>query len=64
VLRGATVAGGGTVWRMAPGSVSAANVVGREPQVRVDQAAASATDALTIPAISVGVYALPIRTAP
>jgi alpha-N-arabinofuranosidase len=59
-LRGLTVAGGGTVWRMAPGSVTAANLVGREPQVRVDRAAASAAESLVIPAISVGVYAFPV----
>jgi alpha-N-arabinofuranosidase len=60
-LRGIAVAAAGTVWRMAPGSVSAANVVGREPQVRVEQAAASAAEPLAIPAISVGVYAFPVR---
>jgi alpha-N-arabinofuranosidase len=57
--RGGTVAVGGTVWRMAPGSVTAANLVGREPQVRVERAAASATEPLVIPAISVGVYVFP-----
>ncbi|AHG92055.1 alpha-L-arabinofuranosidase domain protein [Gemmatirosa kalamazoonensis] len=60
-LRAIAVAGPGTVWRMAPGSVTAANVVGREPQVRVDQATADATEPLVIPAISVGVYGFPIR---
>jgi alpha-N-arabinofuranosidase len=63
-LRGLAATGSGTVWRMAPGSITAANLVGREPQVRVDQTAASATEALAIPAISVGVYAFPIRGAP
>jgi alpha-N-arabinofuranosidase len=62
-LRGLTLAGGGAEWRMAPGSATAANVVGREPQVRVDRAEASATQPLTVPAISVGVYAFPIRAA-
>ena len=60
-LRAIAVAGPGTVWRMAPGSVTAANVVGREPQVRVDQAAADAAEPLAIPAISVAVYAFPVR---
>jgi alpha-N-arabinofuranosidase len=60
-LRGGTVAGGGTVWRMAPGSATAANLVGREPQVRIERAAASAAEPLAIPAISVGVYAFPLR---
>ena len=60
-LRGGTVSSGGTVWRMAPGSVTAANLVGREPQVRVERAAASATEPLVIPAISVGVFAFPVR---
>jgi hypothetical protein len=46
---------------MAPGSVTAANLVGREPQVRVERAAASATEPLVIPAISVGVFAFPVR---
>jgi alpha-N-arabinofuranosidase len=62
-LRGVTLAGGGSVWRMAPGSATAANLVGREPQVRVDRADASATEPLAIPAISVGVYAFPIQPA-
>ena len=60
VLRGSAVIASGTVWRMAPGSVSAANRVGSEPQVRVESAAASATEALAIPAISVSVYAFPV----
>jgi alpha-N-arabinofuranosidase len=60
-LRGVTVAGGGTVWRMAPESATAANLVGHEPQVRVEQAAASAGQPLVVPAISVGVYAFPVR---
>ena len=38
-----------------------ANLVGREPQVRVERAAASATEPLVIPAISVGVFAFPVR---
>ena len=62
-LRGGTVGSGGTVWRMAPGSVTAANLVGREPQVRVERAAASATEPLVIPAVSVGVFAFPTRIA-
>jgi hypothetical protein len=48
---------------MAPGSVTAANLVGREPQVRVERAAASATEPLVIPAVSVSVFAFPTRTA-
>jgi len=52
------------VWRLAPGSATAANLVGREPQVHVDRAAASAAEPLVIPAISVGIYAFPIRRAP
>jgi hypothetical protein len=49
---------------MAPGSVTAANLVGREPQVHVERAGASATELLPIPAISVGVYTFPLRHAP
>jgi len=63
-LKGVAVAGGGTVWRMAPGSATAANLVGREPQVRVEQSTASAAEPLVIPAISVGVYSFPIRDTP
>ncbi|HEX7980388.1 MAG TPA: hypothetical protein VF461_17425, partial [Gemmatimonadaceae bacterium] len=63
-LRGVAVAGGGTVWRMAPGSATAANLVGREPQVRVERSPASAAEPLVIPAISVGVYVFPISGAP
>ena len=60
-LRGIRAAGAGRVWRMAPGSVTAANLVGREPQVRVEEMAATASGAITIPAISVGVYAFPVN---
>jgi alpha-N-arabinofuranosidase len=59
-LRGGAIAGDGSVWRMAPGSVTAANLVGHEPQVRVEQSAASAASAIAIPAISVAVYTFPI----
>jgi alpha-N-arabinofuranosidase len=60
-VRGAALAGRGTVWRMAPGSLTAANVVGRPPQVRVEEAAAGSPDALDVPAASVAVYAFPLR---
>jgi alpha-L-arabinofuranosidase len=63
-LKGVAVAGGGTVWRMAPGSATAANLVGREPQVRVERSAASAAEPLVIPPISVGVYAFPVHGTP
>jgi len=63
-LRGVAATGAGTVWRMAPGSVTAANLVGREPQVRVERTEAAAAEPLTIPAISVGVYAFPLRGTP
>jgi alpha-N-arabinofuranosidase len=63
-LKDVAVAGGGSVWRMAPGSATAANLVGHEPQVRVERSPASAGEPLVIPAISVGVYAFPIRGAP
>jgi len=38
--------------------------VGREPQVRVERSPASAGEPLVVPAISVGVYAFPLRGAP
>jgi len=63
-LKDVAVAGGGSVWRMAPGSATAANLVGREPQVRVERSPASAGEPLVVPAISVGVYAFPLRGAP
>jgi alpha-N-arabinofuranosidase len=63
-LKGVSVAEGGTLWRMAPASATAANLVGREPQVRVERSAATAAEPLVIPAISVGVYAFPIRDTP
>jgi alpha-N-arabinofuranosidase len=63
-LKGVAVAGGGTVWRMAPGGATAANLVGREPQVRVERSAASAAEPLVIPPISVGVYAFPVHGTP
>jgi alpha-N-arabinofuranosidase len=63
-LRSLAAAGQGSVWRMAPGSVTAANLVGREPQVRVDRGDANAAEPLAVPASSVAVYAFPIRSAP
>jgi alpha-L-arabinofuranosidase len=60
-LRGIRAAGAGRVWRMAPASVTAANLANREPQVRVEEMAATASGAITIPAISVGVYAFPVN---
>jgi alpha-N-arabinofuranosidase len=60
-LHGVVVSGPGHVWRMAPPSVTSAIVVGREPQVRVEETAADASGALSIPAISVGVYAFPVK---
>jgi alpha-N-arabinofuranosidase len=60
-VHGVALAGGGTVWRMAPASVTAANVVGRAPEVRVEQSASSAAAPLAVPAISVAVYAFPLR---
>jgi alpha-N-arabinofuranosidase len=60
-LHGVVVSGPGRVWRMAPPSVTSAIVVGREPQVRVEETAADASGVLSIPAISVGVYAFPVK---
>jgi alpha-L-arabinofuranosidase len=60
-LHGLGVSGPGKVWRMAPPSVASANLVGREAQVRIEESSVDAAGVLTIPAISVGVYAFPIR---
>ena len=60
-LHGLGVSGPGKVWRMAPPSITSANVVGRAPQVRVEESSVDASGVLTIPAISVGVYAFRIR---
>ncbi|MES2176912.1 MAG: alpha-N-arabinofuranosidase [Gemmatimonadota bacterium] len=60
-VRGLGVSGPGKVWRMAPPSTASANLVGREPQVRVGESSADASAVLTIPAISVGVYAFPVK---
>jgi alpha-N-arabinofuranosidase len=60
-LRGSALGPGGMVWRMAPGTVTAANLAGSEPQVRIQSTPADATEALAIPAISVSVYAFPVR---
>ena len=51
----------GSAWRMAPGSLSAANLVGGEPQVRVEHMSADASQALDIPAISISIYSFPVR---
>jgi alpha-N-arabinofuranosidase len=60
-LRQLDIAGPGTVWRMAPGRVTAANVIGRPPEVRIEESAAVAGETLTVPAISVGIYAFPLK---
>ncbi|MEO7997762.1 MAG: alpha-N-arabinofuranosidase [Gemmatimonadaceae bacterium] len=60
-LRAFNVAGSGKVWRMAPGSVTATNVAGRPPEVRVEELPAIAGEMLTVPAISVGIYSFPLR---
>jgi alpha-N-arabinofuranosidase len=60
-VRGVELTGRGMVWRMAPGSLTAANVVGRPPQVRVEESEAGRPDALDVPAASVAVYAFPLR---
>jgi len=60
-VRGLQLAGGGKTWRMAPGSILAANLVGREPQVRVEEMSADVSHAMSIPALSVAVYSLPVR---
>jgi len=60
-LRGITVSGAGRLWRMAPPSLTSATAVGKEPQVRVEESSAEASGVLAIPAISVGVYAFPVR---
>ncbi|HET8656326.1 MAG TPA: hypothetical protein VFL93_12470 [Longimicrobiaceae bacterium] len=60
-LRGIAVSGAGRVWRMAPDSLLAANLVGQAPQVRIEEVGANASGVLTIPAISVGVYAFPVE---
>ena len=60
-LRSLELAGAGKVWRMAPGSAMAANVVGKDPQVRIEELPANGGEVLMIPAISVGVYAFPLK---
>jgi alpha-N-arabinofuranosidase len=60
-VRGLGISGPGKVWRMAPPSIASANVVGREPQVRVEETSANAVGVLSIPAISVGVYNFPVK---
>ena len=59
--RNLSIATLGKVWRMASRSAMAANVAGREPQVRIDEASASSGDVLTVPAISVAVYVFPLK---
>lgn len=60
-VRALNIAGPGKVWRMAPGNVMATNVAGRVPGVRVEELSAIAGELLTVPAISVGIYAFPLR---
>ncbi|HEX9107071.1 MAG TPA: hypothetical protein VF832_07580, partial [Longimicrobiales bacterium] len=60
-VKGLSLAGAGKVWRMAPGSFTAANLVGREPQVKIVEADAGDATALAIPGISVAVYNFPVR---
>jgi len=60
-VRDVTVTGPGRVWRMAPGRLDAVNLVGQQPQVSVEELAASASRPLEVPAISVAIYAFPVR---
>jgi alpha-N-arabinofuranosidase len=60
-VSGLGISGPGKVWRMAPPSITSANVVGREPQVRVEESSADASGVLSIPAISVGIYVFPVK---
>jgi alpha-N-arabinofuranosidase len=60
-LRGVTLSGAGSVWRMAPVGLDATILVGRPPQVQVEQHPADASAPLSIPPISVGIYAFPVK---
>jgi alpha-N-arabinofuranosidase len=62
VIKGAEIAAGGRVWRMAPPSLTATIVVGQKPPVEIEELPLDAWPAtLTIPPISVSVYVLPLR---
>jgi alpha-N-arabinofuranosidase len=51
----------GRSWRMAPGRLDAVNVVGRPPDVVVEEHAADASQPIDVPPLSVTIYAFPIR---
>ncbi len=59
---GATLAGTGTRWRMAPESLDATVAVGEEPQVALEETALTALPGtLTLPSFSVSIYHLDVR---
>jgi alpha-N-arabinofuranosidase len=60
-IAGASVAGGGRLWRMAPKSLDATITVGQEPGVRVQEEALPSMPGLVVaPPFSVSIYSLAI----
>jgi alpha-L-arabinofuranosidase len=61
-VRGAELAGKGTLWRMAPSSLDATIVVGERPGVQVEERALDAVPATpTFAPFSVTIYRFPVR---
>jgi alpha-N-arabinofuranosidase len=61
-IAGAELAGGGTLWRMAPSSLDAMIVVGREPGVQIEEQTLRAVPSSpTFAPFSVNVYEFPAR---
>jgi alpha-N-arabinofuranosidase len=60
-VAGASLAGGGRVWRMAPRTVDATITVGQKPGVEVqEEALPSVPDAVVAPAFSVSIYSFAV----
>ena len=52
----------GHLWRMAPDKLTAVNIVGRKPEVEVqEQVLTSVPDALSLPPFSISIYSFPLH---
>jgi alpha-L-arabinofuranosidase len=61
-FKGVELAGGGTVWQIAPGNIDASIFVGQPPQVEIKESAVDAPNgSLAIAPISVSIYAFPVK---
>jgi alpha-N-arabinofuranosidase len=61
-IRGASLSNQGHLWRMAPSSVDATIVVGKQPEVAVqEQGLTSVLDSISVPPFSVSIYSFAVQ---